>query len=136
MIVVDASVAVKWFLPEDGSDKADALLRTGQKLIAPELIRIEVAAALAKQLRMKALDAAMTRTLLDDWRTNLQKETVNLEPTLHDFDRGLEISIEIGHALQDCLYVATAERLDVPLITADEKFLKKSNFIHCELQSL
>jgi predicted nucleic acid-binding protein len=38
MLVVDSSVAVKWFLEEPGDREAVALLRSGERLIAPELI--------------------------------------------------------------------------------------------------
>jgi predicted nucleic acid-binding protein len=39
--VVDASVALKWFLPEVHSDAAARLLREGYRLHAPDLIRAE-----------------------------------------------------------------------------------------------
>jgi predicted nucleic acid-binding protein len=45
LIVVDASVAAKWFLPEADSEAAGRLLTGRRKLLAPDLIRIEVAAA-------------------------------------------------------------------------------------------
>ena len=42
MLVVDCSVAVKWFLEEPGDREALALLRAGERLIAPELIIAEL----------------------------------------------------------------------------------------------
>ena len=36
--VVDASVAVKWYVPEDNSDDAERLLDPANELHAPELI--------------------------------------------------------------------------------------------------
>lgn len=136
MLVVDASVAVKWFYPELDSDKAGSILCSGKKLIAPGIIRVEVAAALTRLLRMKHLDAAMATTLLADWRQSLEKQTIYLESTLQDFDRATEISVKIGHQLQDCLYVAVAERLTVPLITADKKLLEKADQVNCVLEAL
>jgi predicted nucleic acid-binding protein len=50
MIVVDASVAAKWFLPEKGSSAALALQEGPSQLAAPDLIRMEVAAAITKAL--------------------------------------------------------------------------------------
>jgi predicted nucleic acid-binding protein len=49
MIVVDASVIVKWFIPEAGTEPAKALLAEADELIAPELARIEVASALIRK---------------------------------------------------------------------------------------
>ena len=40
-LVVDASVAIKWLIEEDGTDAAEAL--RGRRLAAPQLIRVEVA---------------------------------------------------------------------------------------------
>jgi len=45
MIVVDASVAMKWFL-NDQDSQALGLFHQSYKLVAPELIRIEVLAAI------------------------------------------------------------------------------------------
>ena len=47
MIVIDANVAAKWLLPEPGSEAAVALQEGPQQLFAPDLIRLEVAAAIA-----------------------------------------------------------------------------------------
>jgi predicted nucleic acid-binding protein len=43
MLVVDASVALKWVLDEPGDREARAIIETGEALIAPELIVAEVA---------------------------------------------------------------------------------------------
>jgi len=136
VLVVDASVAVKWFYPEKDTDKADAILYSGKKLIAPEIIRIEVAAALMRLLRMQSLDLDMAKILLDDWRKSLFHATVSLEPTLLDFDTATDISILIRHQLQDCLYIAVAARLGAPLITADKKLFEKAANVECQLLSL
>lgn len=135
MIVVDASVVVKWFIPENDSDKATALLRSGKKLVAPEIIRIEVAAAFTRLYRTGHLDKPTVATQLEKWRRAIAKQTVSLEPTRDDFDVAADLSIQLQHQLQDCLYVAAADRLGVPLVTADAKLLKKSKDISCSLQS-
>ena len=47
MIVLDASMIVKWFVPEVGDAAAEASLAAAVALIAPELVRVEVASARA-----------------------------------------------------------------------------------------
>jgi predicted nucleic acid-binding protein len=42
ILVVDASVACKWFVEEDGSQAAEALLDSGSTLLAPDLLVPEV----------------------------------------------------------------------------------------------
>ena len=41
-LVIDASVAAKWFFLEEFSDKAEALQTMGRALIAPEIAPVEV----------------------------------------------------------------------------------------------
>ena len=49
MIVVDASLAVKWFLPESGSADATLLLqRNLGDISGPDLLGIEVSATLVR----------------------------------------------------------------------------------------
>jgi len=50
-LIVDASVAVKWFSAEDGADRAEALFVAEPDLAAPELILAEVGNAMWKKHR-------------------------------------------------------------------------------------
>ena len=51
MIVIDASVAAKWYLPEKGSDAAVELQEGPDQLFAPDLIRMEVAGSITRRVR-------------------------------------------------------------------------------------
>jgi len=54
MIVVDASVEMKWLIEEEFSERADALLAevsaAGQFVSAPQLLRFEVTNALRQRM--------------------------------------------------------------------------------------
>ena len=39
----------------------------------------------------------------------------------------LEISLELDHQLPDCLYLALARRLGAPMVTADDKLIRKED---------
>ena len=56
MIVLDASVAVKAYIEETGSDEAAAVLTSRKSSWRPELIRVEVCAALCKRVRRGELE--------------------------------------------------------------------------------
>ena len=56
--VIDASVAVKWFVPEVHSEHALRLLRKKFALLAPELIQAEFGNILWKKCRAGELDGA------------------------------------------------------------------------------
>ena len=46
-LVVDASVAIKWFVEESRSDAARAVLTSGESLVAPDLVVPEACNAAA-----------------------------------------------------------------------------------------
>jgi predicted nucleic acid-binding protein len=60
--VVDASVAVKWYLPEPESDAAGRLLDPEHDLIAPDLLFAEVGNALWKRWRRGEIGSATCAT--------------------------------------------------------------------------
>ena len=60
-LVVDASVAVKWFVKEEFSDEASALLESDAKLVAPGLLYAEVCNALWAMHRRGDIEAEDVR---------------------------------------------------------------------------
>jgi predicted nucleic acid-binding protein len=70
MICVDASVAVKWILEEERSDRADALydatVEAGQLIIAPPLLPLEVTNILRQRMRAQSGISLVTATELLD----------------------------------------------------------------------
>ena len=63
-IVVDASVAVKWLVAEEGSDAADRLLTDGDDLYAPRLMASEVANALWRKARLGEIERDQAAVLM------------------------------------------------------------------------
>jgi predicted nucleic acid-binding protein len=122
MIVLDASVAAKVYLQEPGSDEAIALLTGREKLLAPELIRVEVAAALLRRVRKGELAAEDARRRCAHWLDRLRQELIRLTPDRELLDDAIALAAELKHPLQDCLYLAAARRFDARLITADRGF--------------
>jgi predicted nucleic acid-binding protein len=127
MIVVDASVIVKWFIPEVGADRAKALLVTGDELIAPELARIEVASAMVRKGLREELASADVESTLRAWFRALADGQVFLLPNADDLEAAAKLALELQHPLPDCLYLAAAERLGVALITADRAFVRRAH---------
>lgn len=122
MIVLDASVAAKAYLEEIGSDEAIGVLACQEKLLAPELIRVEVCAALCRRVRRGELEAEEARVRCDHWLGRPQKGLFTLTPDRDLLSNAVQLATELKHAVQDCLYLAAARRHDVPLITADRSF--------------
>ena len=120
-LIVDASVAVKWFVPEDGSDDAERLFESPVRLCAPMLILGEVANALWKAVRR------------GDMPRDAGREAVGVLPgyfsLLFETDIALSAAFDIAcaldHPIYDCLYLESARRFDLPLITADARLIRK-----------
>lgn len=121
-MIVDASIAVKWFVPEVGREAAlQLLLQDGHRLCAPALIQIEVAAALTRRYREDPTQAEDIKLHLRNWEKSLRRSIPRLHDLEPDFGAAVALSIQLKHPLQDCLYLALAQRLQLPLVTADKR---------------
>jgi predicted nucleic acid-binding protein len=119
-LVIDASIAVKWVVEEDGTAEALAL-RQRAKLIAPELLVAECANILWKKVQRDELlkeEALLAARLL-------QGAEIELLPMRSLFETATRMSIEIDHPAYDCVYLALAAESKCQFVTADERFLRK-----------
>lgn len=117
-LVIDASVAAKWFLPEDGAEHTKALLDSAHLLIAPDLLWIEVAQVAWKLARRGLLDPVeAARVVQDMW--NLPVESRESTPLLQD---AIVMALKTDRTVYDCLYLALAIAQDALLVTADRRF--------------
>src|SRR5262245_28914304 len=71
VIVVDASVAAKCYLPERGTEAAVELMTGHNRLTAPELIRLEVLSAITRCVRNGEATASESRAQCQRWLRNL-----------------------------------------------------------------
>ena len=120
-LVVDASVAVKWFVTEDASDKADEVSASSHTLLAPRLIMIEVANALARKAMQKLIappEAAEYVRILPQFLAGLLDVDDLIEPALQN-------ACSHRHPIYDFVYLEAARRRDTQMLTADQKFIAK-----------
>jgi predicted nucleic acid-binding protein len=127
LIVVDASVAVKWALNEPDSEAAAALLNADDGLLAPELLRIEGASAITRACRSGRVAASDAEDVVARWLRSLEAGAVELWPDRPDLARAVTLSCKLRHSLPDCLYLALAERMDATLVTADATFVRRAS---------
>jgi predicted nucleic acid-binding protein len=126
LIVVDASVALKWALNEPDSAVAANLLNGGHEPHAPDLLRVEGAGAITRAIRNGRLSAGTATRLVDAWLRGLGRNAVKIYPNEPDLRRAAEISCALLHPVPDCLYLALAERLGAELVTADATFVGRA----------
>ena len=114
-LVVDASVMVKWLVPEEYSAQARRVRHTGAELLAPLHFRAEVANALWKKVGKQILSADEARRLLTVQLPVTQFAIPPLLPVAFD------IALRYERTVYDALYVALALRERCQLVTADKK---------------
>ena len=121
--VVDASVALKWVLPEAESDKArrlrDDFRNRVHHLLAPDFFPLEIAHALTRAERKKIIPMGYAKGFLAD----IMQSTPALHPYLPLLARATDISSETRLGVYDCVYVALAEREQCEVVTADLRLL-------------
>ena len=121
-LVVDASVALKWFLPDEpDAAKALAVIGDGAALIAPDIAIAEVCNAAWRSARLGRIGQDQVT------------EIAAILPRFFDAlvgaaaltARAVAIAVELDHPVYDCLYVALAEARHAQLVTADKRLLGK-----------
>ena len=123
-LVVDASVAVKWFLGSRSDEPhlaqaeavAAAIERSNTELLAPGHWIAEVIAVLAR-IDPGAVDDALL--FLHDMKPNLIQGVTVLK-------RAADMSIALDHHLFDTLYHAVALEEAATLVTADTAYFAKA----------
>jgi predicted nucleic acid-binding protein len=126
LTVVDASVAVKWFFPEIGSPAAQALLNETAPLAAPALVRVEVYAGITRKVRLGEIAPEEARTACQLWARAIESGVLSLVPDEEVLPAATDCALKLAHPLQDCLYLALAQREQAVLITADPKFYARA----------
>jgi predicted nucleic acid-binding protein len=131
MIVVDASVAAKWLLPEVGTPAALELQEGPDQLFAPDLIRPEVAGSITRRVwaenAKERLALANVKARCDKWFQLQERATISLLPESDLLQEAVRLSIAIKQTLPDCLYLTAARHLGAGLITADRPFWKRAS---------
>jgi predicted nucleic acid-binding protein len=121
-VVIDASVAAKWFLEEENWDAAEALQAGQDTLIAPDLLIAEVLNTYWKHVERKSKPRASIQDVIEVLVNSFSK----LVPMVELASSAAEVAIELHHPIYDCFYLALAERDQCALVTADERFYGKT----------
>ena len=119
MWVIDASVAVKWFVDEPGSPAARAVLARGESLLAPDLIVVEASNTAWKKVKRKEMTAEQGEAMVRAIPLFFDR----LMPSGSLAARAYVLANQLNHPVYDCLYLALAESEAVELITDDARLV-------------
>lgn len=125
MIVVDASVVLKWLMPQESLAAGALAIRQGhidgrQPCACPDLLVYEVANALITKSRVPVEEAIAGIALV-----------LNDELLRYPFEEGddvaaLRMAREQGLSLYDAAYVALAKQLGCQFVTADRQLYQRT----------
>ncbi|HLY04190.1 MAG TPA: type II toxin-antitoxin system VapC family toxin [Rhizomicrobium sp.] len=118
-LVVDASVATKWYVDEQGSSEARAI-SAAEYPIAPDLIVPEVLNAIWKNVRLKRSTVEQLKFAAEA----LPRHLAAIVPCQLLAERASEFALMLDHPVYDCFYIALAEREKCPLVTADQRLYR------------
>jgi predicted nucleic acid-binding protein len=118
-LVIDASIAVKWIIEEDGSGHAVGL-RYRYRFAAPDLLMAESSNVLWKKAQRGELtpaEAIMAARLL-------ARADIELFSTRNLLETATSLAIDLGHPVYDCIYLALAQKSQWRFVTADKSYLR------------
>jgi predicted nucleic acid-binding protein len=118
--VVDASVAAKWVVQEPYSEHACRLLAYDARH-APDHWLAEA----GNVIWSKVFRGELTASDAEERLTTLLRAPIVTAPLAALLPRAYAISVAHSLAIYDSLYVALAERLDLPFITADARLVRR-----------
>jgi predicted nucleic acid-binding protein len=116
-VVVDASVAIKWFIDEPGSEVARRLWGDEPDLLAPDLLVPEVCNAAWRKVRLGESHPTQAKQIAQ----RLRHGVLALRPTAPLATRAMELALDLDHPVYDCFYLALAESEQAVLVTADRR---------------
>ena len=118
--VVDASVALKWFVAEADSEAAFRFLEEHGELSTPILLLTELASALWKKWRHSLIEADVADGII----LHVHRYFARLVPTETLLPEAMRLSRSLDHPVYDCCYLALSILEDAPLVTADLRLLR------------
>jgi predicted nucleic acid-binding protein len=121
VFVVDASLVIKWFVPEIHSEAARRWLGASHDYVAPDLLFSETGNAVWKKVRRKELEEIEARQLVIDL-AQVAVETVATRSLVED---ALALALTAGITVYDAMYLTLAVRLETEVITGDDRFADK-----------
>lgn len=123
-LVLDTSVAVKFYLPEEGrADTLALLAAVGEgeaKLLAPSTVQPELFNALWQQHRRGKL----SREEVGEHWGDFSVTSIDLYAPEDLMPRAAQMALETGVIIYDALFLALAEDAETVMVTADDRLLK------------
>lgn len=135
-IVVDSSVAIKWFVPQPNSTKAREILSAyqdgGLLLLAPDLIYAEVGNIIWKLHRFQGVSEVDAEAILNTFQSIAF--VITLSASL--LDDAYRLAVAHQRTVYDSLYIALSLRRQCQFVSADEKLVNSVNSVFPDVMTI
>lgn len=123
-VVIDASIALSFLLPDERKTKTDLLFQSFTKkkikILVPEIFYFEVLNALKSAVSRKRITSQLAQKLIKNFlKLALEKKEVNWLATF-------QIALKKDISFYDAAYLSLAKKEKIPLLSLDKLLLKKS----------
>ena len=123
MIILDASVVVKWFSEEEYTEKALEIrerIRMGEeRIIVPDLLLYELANALKYNPSFDVNDVSDALTSIFDMEMDI------ITPMPDIINSAVTLAFGYNITVYDAFYIALAKDLELTFITADRRLYER-----------
>ncbi len=118
-LVIDCSVGAKWLFLEEGSSKAEKVLKELSFFFVPDLFLVELDAVISKKVRQREISSE------EAFQKIVEREKLPYKILGYtDISKlALEISVSLPVTLYDATYIATAIEKHAVVYTADQRLV-------------
>jgi len=120
-LVLDASVVVKWYVPERGTPEAIAIRNAVPFLAAPDLLTAEFGNTVWKKVQRGEIVHTDADAIIQAFAASRQ---VALYPARPLLTPAFAVAADLNHPIYDALYLALAGVLGCTLVTDDQRLVR------------
>lgn len=121
--VTDASVLAAAFFNEAYSNEARTYLRSGPALVAPDLLRLEIASISAKKVWRGEAPASVSIRAI----RSIDEFVVRTTSSADLAERAFDLAASHRFSAYDAAYLALAELEGAPLVTLDDRLIARAS---------
>lgn len=118
--VIDACIAIKWFLPEKNYLKAGNILSGNNRFYAPDLFQIEMDSIITKKVRQRLIEKDDAHRIYEE----IRNIPIQIIPYSLIGKLAFDLSVALPITQYDACYLAVAVEYGEEVISADMRFVR------------
>lgn len=138
MIVIDASLAVKWYLKEAQTFEAlDLLERQQRNITVPDIFLVEVMGVLVRRANIDKALRAEANASIERFKNLFAIGVIAVRQMgAPEIAHAATLAMNIGHPVKNCIYLVLAMDQRCDLLTCDARFAAKALHVWGQVRML